>query len=555
MAVVRHLNAAVTCMVVLAWAAGPAHAQPGDDADEAAFRSKPTAQLAAAIARRWLDRGNRARAMNWAERAQRSPGLDAKTGAWVAKLRSDLRWRLFDDGIGQLQINVNPAHASVFVDGKELLPHYPSHMVWVKEGSHRVEATAKDHSEADQFVVAARGELRIVDLVLAMTRLPVLLLDAKPDCDVWIDNTYQGRCDKKRYTVQPGAHIVELRLDGYRSWVRELTFTLGEQQMFSVVLDKIVADVGPKRHVSVVDRPLTALELGQQGERHQVGERPSVASPLERAFGGNAVAPKDTGNQSLPDRSTRALPAVEVTSEGPAASAERPAVEVLAVAADVESGASRETPEAPAAAWSATTKGWLWTGTGLAMAGAGVGLAVLSVRQAQQAAEELPLGDADYRLRYDKAQQQAWIGYAAAGAGAVSAGVGSWYFFGRNGLSRSGKGWLLTGVGAAAAGVAGWLYWDARAQATSANELPQGDRDYGRRFDAAESQALVAYAAGGAGVALIGAGLFLALTDGGGASSARTEPSLPTSGASLAGWSLLPLVGPTRQGAVLQLAW
>ena len=498
--------------------------------DEDAFRAQPTAATAVRLAREALARGNPARAINWAERAARSPGLTPDASGWIGKLRADLRWRLADDGFGALQVNVRPAAATVTVDGHDLLVRTGAHLVWLKEGSHHIHVSAADHSDVEEIVETARGERRAVDVALVMTRLPVVVIDVQPECDVWIDGSFAGPSTRKRFSVKPGPRIVELRRAGWRSFVKELTLTVGEVRPMAVQLESSHVGEGPRHTASTVDRPLTERELGAQAERHTIGTAPSVDSPLDAGLGlGKKTAAAQPGAQAGERPRTGPAPGVadgvrspareapDVTAPTPNPPAPAPSDGASLAASLVGSAPDAEPAAAP---WSAATKGWLWAGPGLAVAAGGVGLAVFGARQAETANQEIPRGAEQYAAAYDQAKKATYLGYAAASVGVVATSVGAWYLVGRDGLSRKGKGWATALLGVAASGIAGWLYWDARTLTIQANELAPGDGDYDRRFDVAQQQAWTAYGVGAGGVLLVGTGAWLAAT------SARTAGSL-----------------------------
>lgn len=521
-----------------------------EDPAEEQYRHRPQADLAASIGKKALEAGQLARGMNWLERAARSPGANWQHQALVTKMRGELKWRLADAGIGMVQIGVHPPGAAVEVDGVEILPRGAVHVLWLKEGGHTVAAESPpDYGAISQTFSTRRGEKVGVDLHCPLTRAPALLVYVKQDAEVWIDNGFAGRASKHRFVLAPGTHLVELREPGYISWVHELSFAIGEDKRFDVDLEKVGADTSHRHQASQVDRPLLPTELEERGDHRDLSARPDVDSPLEhgrqrpdvdRTSGGGATGATGRKIERVPDE-------VRGTAEPMQARADPV---MPPPGADVS---RTEEPSAPGTPWKHTTKGWMFTTVGIAAAGTGVALAVLGAQAAEKANEDrTTLGDdAAYHAAYDKGQQQSQIGYAAAGVGAVGLGVGAYYLLGDGGLSRKGKGWLLTGLGAAAAGVATWLVLDARSVATQANELKLPDPDYDRRFDTAERNVKIGQATAAGGVALIGAGLYLAFT-GGGTSAAVSEPEQP---AVARRWQLVPWLSARTGGGTLALGW
>lgn len=501
--------------------AAPASADP----DEDRYRAAPNAALAEQIARKHLANGHRARAMNWAERAVRTPGGSAALHAWVSRLRNELKWQLGDDGFGLVAVNVKPGTATVTVNGKDLLPHGVNHIVWLSEGTHSVSASAPDHAMVEQLVSAARGEKRTVDLVLPLTRLPVLELTVEPDCEVWVDGFFVGRSSKKRFKLKDGPHLLELRLEKYLSWVQQLVFGLGEVKSFAITLAKAQMDVPEGPRGSNVDRPVMPSETEETAERSRLGERPDVASPLDRL----GTRPKSDGRDAqgkLPDRSTRRFTATPGAGRDEAGAAEPDRSDAGSGPASAiqDPRVTTGAPDAPSTPWKATTKGWMSSTVGLAAIAAGVGMAVVSAKDAETA-NQLPRGSKAYQATYDKAATGVFTGYVTAGGGALFLGVGAAYLFGKNGLGRTGKGVLLTTVGTLAGGAAAFLLLDASALATDANKLPLRHVDYNRRFDLAEKNTLLGYGTAGVATALVGTGLYLAMTKSGSSASHEGAPT------------------------------
>ena len=191
----------------------------------------------------------------------------------------------------------------------------------------------------------------------------------------------------------------------------------------------------------------------------------------------------------------------------------------------------------------------IWSGLGVGMIAGGVVMSLFAVSGAR-ALHQKPLGYSAYDDWYAKYQQDAWTGYGIAGAGTVTLVVGGLYLFGEDGLSRSGKGWLLTSLGVLAGGVGGYLMVDSVALGEAANSLPAKDKNFAPNFEGAEQTWWAGLAAASAGGALALVGTYVALS--GGRSSASVAPD----GASP--WqrvAFVPTVSPQAMGAALHLRW
>lgn len=521
---------ALAWLLLAALAAVPAWAQV---AGEAEYRTAPHAAAAEKAARAWLAKGSLGKAINWVERMVRSPGVTPAQQSWAAKVRADLRWQLVDLGLGPLAITAIPSSAEVSIDGKDLLPRTGNYLVWLQEGSHQLLVVAEDHAPLEQLVTVARGEKRSVEARLTLTRPPRILLRVAPLANLWIDGKALGSTARDFVAVSPGPHLIELRAPGHRAWVGSVDLAAGQSHLLQVQLEVEPDDAAVAGRVaSDVRRPVTAQERGEGAERSpDLTRDPEVSAPGGVTLG----KPGQAGSKASGD--TAPAPAVRPAEAAPA-EAGPSAVETVEAPA----------PEAAAAPWSDLTKGWLLGGSGLGLMAGGAVYAILAAQDAE-AANRRPYGDPDYRDSYQDAAARAYLGYGVAGAGALLTGWGSVYLLGNQGLSRSGRGWLLTGTGLATAGVAGWMLSIAVETAQSAASLPAGHPEIDRRIALAQRDQWTAYGVAGAGAALVGVGLWQFLTSGSAASLAEGRA------AEAPGWSLAPQLGAGRVGAAFTATW
>ena len=513
---------------------------------EAEYRRSPHAGLAERAAKAYLEKGNLGRAINWVERMVRSPAVTPVQLAWAAKVRSDLRWRLVDLGLGPLTINVAPATAQVSIDGRDLLPFTGNHLVWLQEGSHQLLVSAQDYATVEQMVTVARGEKRTVDARLAVSRLPVLRLKVTPVANLWIDGKLMGSSARDAIAVEQGEHMVELRAPGYRPWIGTVQLAMGQEKVLDIKLVVDDDNAGqPGRVASDVRRPVTQQEKVEGAERGpELTHGPQVESGLDNGSLGNS-GPGKTAETPKPRAGIANADAGP--SEGDSAP---PAADRRAPVEQVEASA----PAAESTPWADTTKGWLLGGTGLMLLAGGAGYAVLATQEAE-AANQLPYGDPSYADAYKAAADRAYIGYGALGTGAMLTGWGAYYLFGNQGLSRTGKGALLTAGGAVAFGLGFWLRSAAVETLGSADDFAVTHPEFQRRTELGARDLIVAYSVAGAGAAVVGAGAWLLLT-GGGSSTASQHPGLPVGEQRVVrSWTLAPLVSAHASGAVFAMSF
>ncbi len=541
--------------------------------DESEFRARPTAALAEKIARAALSRDQPAKAMNWLERIGAAPGATLAQLNWVTKQRADLKWRLNDAHVAPVQIRVNPSSADVVIDGLHVPFHTAMHTLWLPEGAHSLEVIAVDHATQTLSIGARLGEREVYEVSLEMSRPPVLQVHLQPDGEVWVDGTLLGSSTKGRFVVSSGRHLVEMRAPNSETWQQEVALKSGDVKALDIRLKPTVAAQDPAlaRRAHQIDRPLLPSEVAEQKE-HGFAKIEVASGSLDKGLGqrvsGDAASPESQrkAREATAAEKKGALKPDEPKEVGqpkvvaPRGDENRTAEpEQRAVARNVRAepdprdtdNSVTEPAAPPSPGWSRTTKGWLYGGAGFAVLGAGLAMAYLGAQDAETA-NQLPRGSKTYADDYAAASGKAYLGYGAAGLGAVGVGVGAYYLFGNGGLSRKGKGWVVTTLGALTAAAGGWLMLDAASLASTTDQtLSPKSPEYTRRFDLAERNRWVGIGVAGAGAAIIGTGLALVLT--GSSSSAQAEPSA-TERPALA-WQFQPLVGNGVTGGSVHLAW
>lgn len=72
----------------------------------------------------------------------------------------------------------------------------------------------------------------------AVARLGVLLLTIEPEADVFLDEVYRGRQTVRSDTLEPGAHLLRVARDGYRTLDTTLRLTAGQIVRLEVRLER-----------------------------------------------------------------------------------------------------------------------------------------------------------------------------------------------------------------------------------------------------------------------------------------------------------------------------
>jgi hypothetical protein len=418
-------------------------------------------------------------------------------------------------------------------------------VVWLQEGPHQVDAEAEGLPGSAQMVQVVRGARQAVDIRLVAVAASTLILDVAPTCDVWIDGRRAGLSTQMKFAVDPGTHLVDLRLEGYRAWVRSVVVAAGTATQMTVRLERSGAEdqVGGRPRASQIDRLLTDYERSQTGERGpDLVRGPQVDSPLQRKSGlpAPAAAPKPAANDIA------VAPAGQPEPPPPSAEAQIDALPPPPADAPV---ATVEAPAEPSTPWAATSKGWLLAGPGLIALLGGAAYAIQTARAAEKVNQDFAYGDPDYPAAYATVAQRATVAYGAMAGGALLGGWGAYYLLGKEGLSRSGRGWLAASSGVATLGLAAYLWMGASQALASASDFEASHPEFDRRAALGARDSYIAYGIAAAGAGLLGAGVYFMATGGRGASQAAS-PATPRGT-----WAVAPLASGGTQGAALTVTW
>ena len=67
----------------------------------------------------------------------------------------------------------------------------------------------------------------------------IVQFNSRPDnCEIWIDGEFVGTADIA-LRLTPGKHVIEMRRDGFESWRRELSVTLGNPTRVAGLLKQL----------------------------------------------------------------------------------------------------------------------------------------------------------------------------------------------------------------------------------------------------------------------------------------------------------------------------
>lgn len=518
----------------------PALAQMDLPAALSRYNRAPSSTLAMEVAEAQRKRGNVASAANWAERALVAPDQNDVHKRAEAMLR-DLRWPLRDANVGRVEIFAQPAMASIVVDDVPLLPRRARYRVWLRSGSHQLIASMTGFSGEDRIIDAKAGEERVVNVKLIDVRPASIQVEVQPvTSEVWIDGVYAGLSTRRSFSVRAGRRMIEIRADGFEPYTDTLDLVPDQQRLVTVTLERAGAMRRNRPTASNVDRPLTPLELANRGERHELGHRPHDrlrSKGTRPEVSGSAADAQPKGDDDGEDdeapskpRSSQPEPSDPGSRGGDDGGGSDDGGSDDGGSDGGGDGGSSGEP-APSSPTSSTFKGVLWAGMGALLVGGGVATALIGVQQAQTA-NAMRVGASGYADTYSKGETLTYTGYGIAGAGAIALGVGGVYLFGRDGLSRTGRGLLLIGLGAAASGTGGWLMLSSVRVGEAANDLALYDKRYDAAFDSAVGTWRVGAVSAGVGALAVLGGVWTLL---GSDNPAQQAQLLPSFGGGFAG--------------------
>jgi hypothetical protein len=518
------------------------------------FYKRPKAALALQIAKAHLGNKQVGQAMNWAESAIACKDAKPATTRIVQRWRAKQKWRLNDLGYGLVKLNVRPSNGRVTIDDRPFRPARGHYELWLKSGTHHLQIDMPDYRSEDRIITAARGETRVVNTKMQITRPPQLHLDVTPrSAEAWVDNKRLGPVSRKVFSITEGGHVLELRAYGHRSWTRTVRLRSGDILPLTIALDKVVPDKRAAKLASQVERKLTSYEKNSRGGRAGLIMRDNrkrdpakvrVEKPTDNDDAAKPATPSEE-DSLVPEPSSGPVPDdVEDEDDGPDSDA---TAGDAGESDDDDSGSGDSAeidpvPEAPVRRSTHVRRGmWLTTG-GLIVAAGGVAWTLSNVSDAYFA-NGLRLGHSKFDSYYEDVQQLTTISYAVIGAGGVLTGLGGLYLLSSSGATRKGKGYYFAATGLLTAAAGGYLMFDAANKIdTLTAEFATGDprRDAGLDGLYATHQAGLVTAGVGGAIAALGA--YLIATGG----KSRTSMLDGNSGDALANVRIAPRL---RNGA------
>ncbi len=136
---------------------------------------------------------------------------------------------------GYIDIAVEPA-ASIIIDGEPVTASGRISMLEIAAGPHEIVCRREGYRDYVETVRIAKGELSRRRVVLAEVA-GSLLVESDPGARLYVDGAYRGALPLARaLPLAPGAHRIELRKPGYRSWSTDVHVPVEEPLRIAIRL-------------------------------------------------------------------------------------------------------------------------------------------------------------------------------------------------------------------------------------------------------------------------------------------------------------------------------
>ncbi len=139
--------------------------------------------------------------------------------------------------LARVRVEATPADANVSVDARPVAASAGVREVEVDPGSHVFRAECEGYEAASVTRQVAPGERATVELRLAPREATWTIEASVASAEVWVDGRAVG-AGRYAGALRPGAHVVEVRADGYRTWRAEVTLRPGANERERVSLER-----------------------------------------------------------------------------------------------------------------------------------------------------------------------------------------------------------------------------------------------------------------------------------------------------------------------------
>ncbi|MGR3294050.1 MAG: PEGA domain-containing protein [Candidatus Scalindua sp.] len=157
---------------------------------------------------------------------------------------------------GSLMVESDPANAMILVDGKEI-GHTPEIIMSSAKGTHVVEVRMDGYDIWKENIEIEPGTEKSLTATLQL-KTGSLIINSKPSGGtICLDGKEAGIAPSNIKGLQLGAHLVEVKLDGYEVWSEGVTVNADKENKLTAVLQILTGSLNiksePSNAIVVVD--------------------------------------------------------------------------------------------------------------------------------------------------------------------------------------------------------------------------------------------------------------------------------------------------------------
>ena len=139
--------------------------------------------------------------------------------------------------IGSINIKSNQSEAKIYLNGKEV-GTTPDTITSVPTGIHVIEVKMEGYAEWTKKINMKKGEEITLNAILQSITGTVSLESEPTEAMILLDGEDVGKSPKTVTGIKTGKHELEVRMDGYVSWVKMIKVKAGREYAFTAVLQR-----------------------------------------------------------------------------------------------------------------------------------------------------------------------------------------------------------------------------------------------------------------------------------------------------------------------------
>ncbi len=172
--------------------------------------------------------------------------------------------------IGSISVNSNHSGAIIYLDGKEI-GATPDTIKSVSIGAHVIKVKMEGYAEWTKKLNMKKGEEIALNAVLQSITGTVNVESEPKEAMILLDGKDVGKSPEIMTGIITGKHEVEVRMDGYISWIKMIKVKAGREYAYTAVLQK------RKGSLLIISNPSNAVIYIQD---KKIGKTPKTITEL-----------------------------------------------------------------------------------------------------------------------------------------------------------------------------------------------------------------------------------------------------------------------------------